>query len=72
MGKEIKAEERGRRLTFGSKGEKDSGFVDRYVGECSTERKFKGQRMKSEKMNYDGLFIGTRENGHWLISNNWC
>ena len=62
----------GRRLTFGSKGEEDSGFVDRYAGECSAERNFRGQRMKSEKMNCDELFIGARENGHRLMSNNWC
>ena len=43
----MKAKERGRRLTFGSKGEKDSGFVDRYAGECSTERNFRGT--KNEK-----------------------
>ena len=43
----IKTKERGRRLTFGSKGEKDSRFVDRYTGECSAERDFRGT--KNEK-----------------------
>ena len=32
---------------------------------------FRGQRMKSEKMDYDELFIGTKGNEHQLISNNW-
>ena len=71
MGKEIKVEERGRRLTFGSKGKENSGIVDKYAGECSAEKNFRGQRMKSEKMNYDELFRGTMVNGHRLISNNW-
>ena len=40
MGREIKAKERGRRLTSSSKGEEDSGLVDWNAGECSTERNF--------------------------------
>ena len=31
----------------------------------------KEQRMKSEKMDYDELFIGTKGNEHQLMSNNW-
>ena len=44
--------------------------MDRYAGECSVERNFRGQRMKSEKMDYDELFIGTKGNEHRLMSNN--
>ena len=29
------------------------------------------QRMKSEKMDYDELFIGTKGNEHRLMSNEW-
>ena len=36
----MKIKERGRKLTFGSKGEEDSGFVDRSTEECSVERSF--------------------------------
>ena len=47
MGREIKAKERGRRLTSSSKGEEDSGLVDWNAGECLAKRNF--GRIESEK-----------------------
>ena len=36
----MKIKERGRKLTSGSKGKEDSGFVDWSARECSAERSF--------------------------------
>ena len=36
----MKIKERGRKLTSGSKGEEDSGFMDWSTGDCSAEKSF--------------------------------
>ena len=64
----MKIEERGRKLTFGSKGDEDSGFVDWSAGECSTERSF--EVTESEKWETElGWVIYKSQGNHQLVCN---
>ena len=64
----MKIKERGKKLTSGSKGEENSGFVDWSVGECSVERSF--EVTESEKWETKlGWVICKSQGKHQLVCN---